>query len=81
MTAKKLFEPFGVDLDLVKGILQNPDHHLVRNASSMKGHYVDAEALEDLIANGDPLHYEVFSQEKPKSPKWESSTDKTKIML
>ena len=65
MIAKKLFEPFGIDLDLVTGILKNPDSHLVRNASSMKGHYADVEALEQLIQNGDPLHYEVFERTVP----------------
>ena len=66
MTAEKqFFEPFGVNLDLIEGILQDPDSHLVRNASSMRGHYADNEALEELIRNGDPLHYEVFSKDIP----------------
>ena len=65
MTAKKLFEPFGIDLDLVTGMLKNPDSHLVRNVSSMRGHYADAEALGQLIQKGDPLHYEVFEKTVP----------------
>jgi glucose-6-phosphate isomerase, archaeal len=67
MGDKKLFEPFGIDLDLIEGILQDSDSHLVRNASSMRGHYADEEALEELIRNGDPLHYEVFSKDIPEA--------------
>jgi glucose-6-phosphate isomerase len=65
MGDKKLFEPFGVDLDLAEGILKDPDTHLVRNAASMKGHYADEGALEKLIQHGDPLHYEVFEKTIP----------------
>ena len=65
MAVKTLCEPFGVDLDLVTGILNNPDAHLVRKASSMKGHYADAAAFDQLVQNGDPLHYEVFERRVP----------------
>jgi glucose-6-phosphate isomerase, archaeal len=67
MTVKNLYEPFGIDLDLVTAMLNNPDAHLVRQASSMKGHYADAAALERLIQNGDPLHYEVFERRVPQA--------------
>jgi glucose-6-phosphate isomerase len=60
--------PFGVDLDLVNGILEQPDNHVVRLASSMRGHYRDAQALEALIAMGDPVHYEVFERKLPAEP-------------
>jgi glucose-6-phosphate isomerase len=65
MPTKELLEPFGVDLDLVNGIMQNPDTHLARNASSMQGHYADAQALAQLVQQGDPLHYEVFEKIVP----------------
>ncbi len=65
MAEKKLFEPFGVDIDLVKACMKDPDNHIIRNASSMRGHYTDAGALEERIRNGDPLHYEVFSKNIP----------------
>ena len=59
------FMPFMVDFDLISGIMRKPDTQLVRLASSMRGHYADAKALEDLIAKGDPIHYEVFEKTVP----------------
>ena len=67
METHPIYEPFGVDLDLAQGILSKPDNHLIRNASSMKGHYADAKALDDLIRQSDPLHYEVFEKEVPQA--------------
>jgi glucose-6-phosphate isomerase len=58
-------EPFGVDFDLVAGVMKNPQVHLVRRASDMRGHYRDEKALEALIADGDPVHYEVFEVPVP----------------
>ena len=60
-----LVTPFGVDYDLVNGIMKNPQVHTVRHASSMRGHYQDGRALDALIAQGDPVHYEVFEMRIP----------------
>ena len=58
--------PFGVELDLVEGLMRQPKNHLVRRASDMRGYYADAAALERLIADQqDPLHYEVFEVPVP----------------
>ncbi|MCX7038434.1 MAG: glucose-6-phosphate isomerase [Spirochaetes bacterium] len=57
--------PFGADVNVIHGIMKNPDSQLVRLASSMRGHYADAKALEELIARGDPVHYEVFEKTVP----------------
>ncbi len=57
--------PFSVDLNVIHGIMKDPDSQLVRLASSMRGHYADAKALEELIARGDPVHYEVFEKTVP----------------
>lgn len=61
----KIFEPFQLHIDLAEGIMREPGSHLVRNASAMRGHYADAEALDELIRHGDPLHYEVFEKNVP----------------
>ena len=61
------FRPFMVDFDLLSGIMRKPDTQLVRLASSMRGHYADAQALEELIAKGDPIHYEVFEKTVPQT--------------
>jgi glucose-6-phosphate isomerase, archaeal len=61
-----LLNPFGVGVDLVSGVMDRPDRHVVRNASAMRGYYADAAALERLIAEqGDPLHYETFEKDVP----------------
>jgi len=61
----EIMQPFGVGFDLEQGVMLNPSRHLERHASDMRGHYADAEALERLIADGDPLHYEVFEVPVP----------------
>jgi glucose-6-phosphate isomerase len=61
-------KPFAVELDLSKGLMMNPATRIVRRASSMRGHYADAEALERIIAAGDPEHYEVAEQPVPDAP-------------
>ncbi|MEX2672701.1 MAG: glucose-6-phosphate isomerase family protein [Phycisphaeraceae bacterium] len=66
MTTAQLFQPFGVDIDLITGAMSNPDNHIVRKASAMRGYYADEAALEKLIADGDdPVHYEVFERTIP----------------
>src|SRR5437870_988246 len=55
-----LIDPFSVQLDLVKGLMQNAKTNLVRRASDMRGYYADPAALEQLITQqADPTHYEV----------------------
>lgn len=58
-------EPFAVSFDLIEGTMKNPKSHLVRRASDMRGHYRDSNALAALVANGDPVHYEVFETPVP----------------
>ncbi len=68
MSISERMQPFGLDIDLEAGVMLNPARRLVRTASSMRGHYADAEALERLIREqNDPLHYEVFETPVPES--------------
>ncbi len=61
-----LSEPSSVLIDLESGVLREPEEHLVRRASDLRGYYADEEALEALIREGDdPLHYEVFGVSVP----------------
>jgi glucose-6-phosphate isomerase, archaeal len=61
-----LLNSFGVELDLERGVMLDPKHHLVRTASDMRGYYQDAEALERLIQEqANPVHYEVFEVPVP----------------
>lgn len=58
-------EPFTVDYDLAAGVMRNPTNHLVRHASDMRGHYRNNAAFEALVADGNPVHYEVFERPVP----------------
>ena len=60
-----LIQPFGVQLDLVEGLMENPTRRTERRASAMRGHYNDAAALEKIIEGGDPVHYEVLEVPVP----------------
>jgi len=68
MSIENLLSPFTVEIDFENGRMVKPVRQLVRKASDMKGHYKDAVALEKLIANGNPVHYEV--QETPVPEKY-----------
>lgn len=64
--ATTFIDPFGIELDLEKGLMRQARNHLVRRASDMRGYYADAAALERLIVERqDPLHYEVFEVPVP----------------
>jgi len=66
MDSTQLMAPFGVDVDLVDGVLREPDRVVVRRASDLRGYYVDETALERLIEEGgDPVHYEVYEKAIP----------------
>lgn len=60
-----LIEPFGVTFDLAEGIMLDPKSHLARRASDMRGYYRDEAALDQLVAGGNPVHYEVFETPVP----------------
>jgi glucose-6-phosphate isomerase len=58
--------PFSISLDLEVGLMNGATIHLVRRASDMRGHYLDAMALEKLIYDHhDPVHYEVYEMPVP----------------
>lgn len=60
-----LMQPFGACFDLAEGMMDNPQSQIERRASEMRGYYADEEALERLIAAGDPIHYETFESPVP----------------
>jgi glucose-6-phosphate isomerase len=61
----ELMKPWGVDVDLTDGAMRDPDRVIVRRASDLRGYYRDEEALNRLVADGDPVLYEVFEKEIP----------------
>ena len=64
---EEIMTPWAVDIDLVTGVMCEPDRVLVRKASAMRGYYQDAAALERLIGQDDPVHYEVFEKHIPET--------------
>jgi glucose-6-phosphate isomerase, archaeal len=58
-------QPFSVTIDLAEGVMADFTRKTERRASSMRGHYADAAALEALVEAGDPVHYEVFEKPVP----------------
>ncbi len=58
-------QPFSANIDLDAGTMTDFTSKTERRASSMRGHYADKAALERLIADGDPIHYEVFEKPVP----------------
>ena len=58
-------QPFGVQFDLAAGTMEGFTRTTTRQASAMRGHYKDTAAFEALVANGDPLHYEVYEKPVP----------------
>ena len=66
MSDNTVVEPFGTEFDLLAGIMKDPDIHIERKASDMRGYYQDGEALEAIIIREkDPVHYEVFEKNIP----------------
>lgn len=57
--------PFTVNVDFASFVMEKNDVHGVRRASVMRGYYRDAAALEKLIKDGDPLHYETYEKQVP----------------
>jgi len=60
-----LLEPFALSLGLESGNLEPHTTLIVRRASSLRGAFADADALEATIADGDPVVYEVRQYDVP----------------
>ena len=59
--------PFGVRLDLIDGVMEEPDHVVIRRAGDMLGYYADSMALEKSIDTGNPVHYSVYERVVPET--------------
>jgi len=57
--------PFGVAVDFKSGEMHDADRVVIRRASDLRGYYADAEALEAIIADGDPVFYRVYEKAIP----------------
>lgn len=58
--------PFSVGWDPLDGIMDDPDNHIKRYLSELKGMFYNPEGVESLLRDrGDVLVYEVFEKEIP----------------
>jgi glucose-6-phosphate isomerase len=57
--------PFAFTLPLPGGVPSRYDNHLTRSLSSMRGQYLDEQAYEKQLANGDRTVYEVYELKRP----------------
>jgi len=62
---KGLFSPFSLQLDLQTGVFLPCNNHIQRHLSDMAAMYSDQEAVQRLLAEGDPLLYEVYQYDVP----------------
>lgn len=60
-----LLEPFSLTLGLQSGDLEPHTTLIERHASSLRGAFADSDALDAVIADGDPLVYEVRQYDVP----------------
>ena len=58
-------DPFTLALDLQSGTLDPHTTRIERRASDLRGAFADGEALDRLVADGDPLVYEVLQYDVP----------------
>jgi glucose-6-phosphate isomerase, archaeal len=60
-----MLAPFALALGLESGALEPHTTLIERRASSLRGAFADAAALEEVVADGDPLVYEVRQYDVP----------------
>ena len=65
MDAKIKIKPFIYKVDVKNEMISNPDTHIVRKLSSMKGQYTDTKAYEEMLLKDDCLLYEVYEKLVP----------------
>jgi glucose-6-phosphate isomerase len=57
--------PFSFNLPMPNVIPSRFDNHIQRQLSALKGQFLDQVAYEKLLAQGDPLIYEVYEVHRP----------------
>ncbi|MFW6386294.1 MAG: glucose-6-phosphate isomerase [Candidatus Hadarchaeota archaeon] len=66
MTNHELMDPFGEDIDLESGIIEDASDKWTRYLSDMDHMYLDQDAVEEILEKDDPLLYEVYEIGVPK---------------
>ena len=65
MDERMKLKPFTYKVDVKNENISDPDNHIIRKLSSMKGQYLDKKAFEDMLKNDDFLLYEVYEKLVP----------------
>lgn len=64
----KLTYPFHVNIDFQTGKVSEPAKVLTRRLSDLKGLFKDQEAYEKMLAEGNPILYDVYEIHVPEEP-------------
>lgn len=59
-------KPYEFAIESPDYIPSNYDNHIQRKLSAMAGQYIDEEACEAILAEDDPVLYDVYELERPK---------------
>lgn len=65
MKKKEKIMPFTFKIDLTNRTLSNPDSHIIRKLSSMKGQYLDQSSYDEMLQKEDTVLYEVYEKLVP----------------
>ena len=65
MDGRMKIKPFIYKIDVKNEKISNPDTHIIRKLSSMKGLYADARVYEEMLLKDDCLLYEVYEKLVP----------------
>lgn len=65
MDTRKKIRPFTFKVDFQNGKISNPDTHIVRKLSSMKGQYLDEKSFNEMLDKKDCILYEVYEKLVP----------------
>jgi glucose-6-phosphate isomerase len=63
----KDLRPFTYMVDAKNAKISNPDNHIVRKLSSMKGQYMDEKAYNEMLKKDDYILYEVYEKLVPET--------------
>ena len=57
--------PFTFEIDLPSGIPTYYEHHFERTLSAMEGQFHDSKAYQQMVADDDPVLYQVYEVSRP----------------
>lgn len=58
-------QPYTLEVSVEDKFLSEYDNHIERHLSAMEGQFLDDEAFQRMMEEGDPILYEVYELERP----------------